>query len=51
MFVCSSVKIKERTLNIRDGYSIQARFLVTTWWICGIPVLSTEMLLTVEGMS
>jgi len=51
MFVCNSVKVKERTLNIRYGYSIQARFMVTTWWVCGIPVFSTETLFTDEGMS
>lgn len=46
MIIWNNVTLKQRTLNIRSGSSVEGKFTITTWWFLFIPIYKKETLIT-----
>lgn len=45
MIFWNNVTLRQRTLKVRDGFSVQGKFEVTTWFFLFIPVFKKERLI------
>jgi len=48
MIIWNSTKIKQRTLTVRTGSSVQVKFMITTWWFLFIPIFRNEKLISTQ---
>jgi len=46
MIIWNNVTLRQRTLKLFDGHSVQGKFVITTWFFLFIPVYRKEELLT-----
>ena len=46
MIFWNNVTIRQRTLKIRYGYSVEGKFEITTWFFLFVPVYKKERLIT-----
>ena len=46
MIIWNNVTIRQRTLTIKHGSSVEGKFIITTWYFLFVPVFKKEVLIT-----
>ena len=46
MIIWNNITLRQRSLNIRHGASVEGKFIITTWWFLFIPIYKKETLIT-----